>query len=184
MFVTEDARLLCSGGLTAAADVSLYLVEKLCGHEIAVQTAKALLLNLPRTSQAGYAMLPLSPPHNDDAVRAAELVLQSRFREDLSVEDVAAGVGMSSRTFLRRFKAATNRLPGEYLRAVRIETAKHLLESDRSSVQSIASAVGYDDVSFFRTLFKRNTGMTPADYRTRFASMSARHEEAHASAPA
>ena len=35
-------RLLCSGGVTAAADVSLYLVEKLCGHEIAMQTAKSM----------------------------------------------------------------------------------------------------------------------------------------------
>ncbi len=43
--LTEDQRVLCSGGVTAAADVSLYLVEKLCGHEVAVQTAKALLLS-------------------------------------------------------------------------------------------------------------------------------------------
>lgn len=178
MLVTEDARLLCSGGITASADVSLYLVEKLCGHEIAVQTAKALLLNLPRVSQSGYAMLPLSPPHNDDAVRVAEQNLQARYREDISVDEVAAKVGLAPRTFLRRFKAATNRLPGEYLRAVRIENAKYMLENDRNSVQTIASAVGYDDVSFFRTLFKRNTGMTPAEYRTRFANMGIRAEAA------
>src|SRR5215475_13409416 len=104
MFVTEDSRLLCSGGLAAAADVSLYLVEKLCGHEVAVQTAKALLLTMPRTHQSGYAMLPLSPPHNDDAVRGAEHVLQSRFREELSIDDLAQASAMSSRNFLRRFK--------------------------------------------------------------------------------
>ena len=178
MFVTEDARLLCSGGLTAAADVSLYLVEKLCGHEIAVQTAKALLLNMPRTSQAGYAMLPLSPPHNDDAVRAAEQILQSRYKEDVSVDNLASTVAMSSRTFLRRFKAATNRLPSDYLRCVRIEIAKAMLENDRSSVQAVANAVGYDDVSFFRTLFKRATGMTPAEYRTRFSAMNVRQHDA------
>lgn len=182
MFVTEDARLLCSGGLTAAADVSLYLVEKLCGHEIAVQTAKALLLNMPRTSQAGYAMLPLSPPHNDDAVRAAEQILQARYKDDVSVDDLASEVAMSSRTFLRRFKAATNRLPSDYLRCVRIEIAKAMLENDRSSVQAIANAVGYEDVSFFRTLFKRVTGMTPAEYRTRFCALNVRqHENADAS---
>lgn len=174
MLVTEDARLLCSGGITAAADVSLYLVEKLCGHEVAVQTAKALLLNLPRVSQAGYAMLPLSPPHNDIAVRAAEQALQTRYREDLSVDDVAASVGLAPRTFLRRFKAATTHLPSEYLRTVRIQNAKHMLENDRDPVQTIACAVGYDDVSFFRTLFKRKTGMTPAEYRTRFANAGIR----------
>jgi transcriptional regulator GlxA family with amidase domain len=148
MFVTEDSRLLCSGGVAAAADISLYLVEKLCGHEVAVQTAKSLLLNMPRTSQSGYAMLPLSPPHNDDAIRGVEHVLQARFREELSAEALAESAGMSPRNFLRRFKAATGRLPGAYLRAVRIESAKAMLERDRASVQSVASAVGYDDVSF------------------------------------
>src|SRR2546430_780387 len=41
MFVTEDSRVLCSGGVFASMDVSLYLVAKLCGHEVAVQCAKA-----------------------------------------------------------------------------------------------------------------------------------------------
>lgn len=177
MFVTEDARLLCSGGLTAAADVSLYLVEKLCGHEIAVQTAKALLLNMPRSNQSGYAMLPLSPPHNDDAVRGIEHMLQTKFRDDMSIDTLAEGAAMSPRTLLRRFKAATGRLPGAYLQAVRVEMAKAMLENDRASVQSIAGSVGYDDVSFFRTLFKRETGMTPADYRARFASRNVRAQE-------
>ena len=174
MLVTEDARLLCSGGLTAAADVSLYLVEKLCGHDVAVQTAKALLLSMPRASQSGYAMLPLSPPHNDDAIRGAEMTLQSRFIEDIGVENLAEGAAMSPRTFLRRFKAATGRLPGAYLQAVRVEMAKAMLERDRASVQSVANAVGYEDVSFFRSIFKRETGMTPAEYRTHFASMDVR----------
>lgn len=177
MFVTEDSRLLCSGGLTAAADVSLYLVEKLCGHDIAVQTAKSLLLNMPRASQSGYAMLPLSPPHNDDAVRGAEHALQARFREEVTIDELASCAGMSSRNFLRRFKAATGRLPGDYLRTVRVETAKAMLEGDRASVQSIASAVGYEDVSFFRTLFKRATGMTPAEYRAHFAAAAIRQHE-------
>ena len=177
MFVTEDARLLCSGGLTAAADVSLYLVEKLCGHEIAMQTAKALLLNMPRGNQSGYAMLPLSPPHNDDAVRGVEHVLQSQYRDDLCIDDLAGAVAMSPRTLLRRFKAATGRLPGAYLQAVRVEMAKAMLENDRASVQSIACAVGYEDVSFFRTLFKRETGMTPAEYRARFANQRVRQQE-------
>lgn len=178
-FVTEDSRLLCSGGLTAAADVSLYLVEKLCGHEIAVQTAKALLLTMPRTCQSGYAMLPLSPPHNDAQVRSVERVLQTRFRETIAMDSLAESVGVSPRTFQRRFKAATGRLPGAYLQAVRIETAKAMLERERCSIQNVANAVGYEDVAFFRALFKRDTGMTPADYRVRFASMNVRqHDDA------
>jgi transcriptional regulator GlxA family with amidase domain len=180
-FITEDARVLCSGGLTASADVSLYLVEKLCGHEVAVQTAKALLLNMPRTHQSGYAVLPLSPPHNDERIRAAEDYIQTRFREPMTSEAVAAHVAMSPRTFMRRFKAATSRLPGAYLQAVRIEAAKSMLERDDTAVQSIASAVGYDDVAHFRDLFKRATGMTPAEYRSRFAAAHVRQLD-HAAA--
>jgi transcriptional regulator GlxA family with amidase domain len=177
MFVTEDSRLLCSGGLTAAADVSLYLVEKLCGHEVAVQTAKALLLTMPRTHQSGYAVLPLSPPHADDRIRAAEAVLQERFRENHSTEALAVLACMSERAFLRRFKAATGRAPAAYLQAVRVEAAKVMLERDAKPVQAIAEAVGYQDASFFRSVFKRETGMTPADYRARFAAFSVREPQ-------
>jgi transcriptional regulator GlxA family with amidase domain len=177
LFVTEDNRLLCSGGVTAAADVSLYLVEKLCGHEVAVQTAKSLLLSMPRTHQSGYAVLPLSPAHDDDRIRAVESELKERYCEPLSNEYLAGRAGMSERTFLRRFKAATGRVPAAYLQAVRVETAKAMLERDSTPVQSIATAVGYLDVSFFRMVFKRLTGMTPAEYRARFAVHTVRQSE-------
>jgi len=52
-FVTEDDRLMCSGGVYASIDLSLYLVEKFCGHEIALQCAKALLVSMPRCRQSG-----------------------------------------------------------------------------------------------------------------------------------
>ncbi|MEJ0060082.1 MAG: helix-turn-helix domain-containing protein [Terricaulis sp.] len=54
----------------------------------------------------------------------------------MTVDDLAERFGMSSRTFLRRFKAATGRLPSSYQQAVRIETAKAMLERERASVQS------------------------------------------------
>lgn len=177
VFVTEDARLLCSGGLTAAADVSLYLVEKLCGHEVAVQTAKALLLTMPRTHQSGYAVLPFSPAHDDERVQRAERFIQANFREALTSDTIANHVAMSARTLMRRFKAATGRLPGAYLQVVRVETAKAILESDDAPIQKVASAVGYDDAAHFRELFKRSTGMTPAEYRAHFAELRVRQME-------
>jgi transcriptional regulator GlxA family with amidase domain len=176
-FVTEDSRLLCSGGVAAAADISLYLVEKLCGHEVAVQTAKALLLNMPRTHQSGYAVLPLSPPHSDERIARVEALMQRGFREGHSNEQLAACAGMSERTFLRRFKAATGRVPAAYMQAVRVEAAKAMLEHEDQPIQVVSEQVGYQDASFFRTLFKRATGMTPADYRARFAALSVREPE-------
>ncbi|MFT3723713.1 MAG: helix-turn-helix domain-containing protein [Hyphomonadaceae bacterium] len=175
--LTEDQRLLCSGGVTAAADVSLYLVEKLCGHEVAVQTAKALLLSMPRTHQSGYAVLPLSPAHTDEPIRRVQELIQARFTDPLSSEQMAELAGMSERTFLRRFKAATGQAPAAYLQAVRVEAAKSMLELETISVQSVSLKVGYEDVSFFRSIFKRATGMTPGEYRERFAKYTVRQPE-------
>src|SRR5262249_16265305 len=69
-------------------------------------------------------------------------------------------------------KAATGRAPEAYLQALRIEAAKAMLERDATPIQRISSAVGYDDVAFFRGLFKRVTGMTPGEYRAHFPPLS------------
>lgn len=174
LMVTEDTRLLCSGGVYAAIDISLYLVEKFCGHEVAMRCAKALLLPMPRVSQAGYAVLPVAQPHGDARIQAIEAHLQANFRDNLSSQDLAERAGMSVRTFVRHFKSATGRQPAAYLQALRMEAAKAMLEKDAMPIQAISSQVGYDDVAFFRALFKRSTGMTPAEYRAHFAPMSVR----------
>ena len=79
---------------------------------------------------------------------------------------------MGPRNFIRRFKAATGRLPGAYIQMLRVSAAKELLEHGAASIQAVCSKIGYEDIAFFRSLFKRHTGMTPAEYRTRFAQMS------------
>jgi transcriptional regulator GlxA family with amidase domain len=170
-FVTEDGGLLCSGGVYAAIDLSLYLVEKFCGHEVALQTAKSLLLGMPRTLQSGYAATPLSPPHTDDPIQRSEQYLRQHYGRAVSIDLLAAKVGMGPRNFIRRFKAATGRLPGAYLQLLRVQAAKDLLEHGATSIQRVCSRVGYEDVAHFRTIFKRHTGMTPAQYRERFAHL-------------
>lgn len=174
LFVTEDSRLVCSGGVSGAIDVSLYLVEKLCGHEVALQTAKSLLLPMPRIHQSGYAMLPVSQPHDDERIRAVEAFMQENFRNNLSTELLAIQAGLGARTFVRRFKAATGHMPAAYLQALRIQAAKAMLESGRDSIQTISLAIGYADLAFFRSLFRRSTGMTPGEYRGLFAAMNMR----------
>jgi transcriptional regulator GlxA family with amidase domain len=168
LFVTEDSRVICSGGLYASIDVSLYLVERLCGREIAVQCAKALLLPMPRMSQSGYAMTPVAKAHDDERIRRAESRIQANLDRETSVRDLARMAGLGERTFMRHFKAATGRSPSDYVQALRIEAAKVMLEGGLKPVQAVAHDVGYADLAFFRGLFKRATGMTPAEYRGQF----------------
>jgi transcriptional regulator GlxA family with amidase domain len=171
-FVTEDGAIFCSGGVYAAIDVSLYLVEKLCGREIALQCAKSLLVSMPRGRQSGYSVLPLSRPHSDERIRQAEARLQQRFDKAVSIDELAERLGMSPRNFIRRFKAATGRLPGAYVQMLRVSAAKELFEQGGLTVQAVCEQIGYEDVAFFRTLFKRHTGMTPSEYQQRFAQMT------------
>jgi transcriptional regulator GlxA family with amidase domain len=145
LMVTEDRGLYCGGGVHAAMDLSLYLVEKFCGHDVAMQTAKAFLIETPRAWQAGFAVVPLKTEHAP-----------------------ADHVGMSMRNFIRRFKSATGDSPLIYLQKLRVAAAKRLLENDHRTMQEISDAVGYQDVAFFRQLFERHTGVSPSAYREKF----------------
>ena len=168
LMVTEDHGFYCGGGVHAALDLSLYLVEKFCGHEVAMQTAKALLIDTPRAWQAGFAIVPLKTDHTDDSISSAQEWLHHNFHKDFPLDTPARRVGMSLRNFVRRFKQATGDSPLMYLQKLRIAAAKRLLESDHRTVQEISDAVGYQDVAFFRDLFQRHTGVSPSAYRERF----------------
>ena len=61
----------------------------------------------------------------------------------------------------------------EYVHEVRIDEARRVLESSSIAVEDVGFSVGYEDPTFFRRLFKRTTGMTPAAYRRKFAPMVA-----------
>ena len=167
-FVTEADNVFCGGGLYASIDLSLYLVERYCGHEVAVQTAKSLLLESPRIWQTTYAAQPPRSAHDDEPVQRAQKWLVSHFRESVDLDELATKVGMSPRNFARRFKAATSDAPLAYLHRLRIDAARHYLESAHRSVQEISHEIGYEDVAFFRHLFRRHTGASPREYRARF----------------
>src|ERR1700730_3848141 len=168
LMVTEDRGFYCGGGVHASLDLSLFLVEKFCGHDIAMQSAKALLIETPRAWQAGFAIVPLKTDHSDDTITRAQEWLHENFRKTFPLEAPAQRVGMSLRNFMRRFQQATGDSPLIYLQKLRIAAAKRLLEGDQRSMQEISDAVGYQDVAFFRNLFERHTGVSPSAYRQRF----------------
>lgn len=167
-FITESHNVFCSGGVYASIDLSLHLVERFGGHKMAMETAKSLLLETPRMWQAAYAGEAPAAAHDDVAIRRVQQHLFKNFRDEVTVDDLAAQAGMSARTFARRFRAATGDTPLAYLHRLRITAAKHLLESNEIGIHDVSVEVGYDDVAFFRRLFKRFTGVPPREYRIRF----------------
>jgi transcriptional regulator GlxA family with amidase domain len=168
LMVTEDGGFYTGGGVNASLDLSLYLVERFCGHDVAMQSAKALLIETPRAWQAGFAIVPLKTAHADDDISEAQEWLHQNFHKTFALEALAEHVNMSLRNFVRRFKEATGDSPLAYIQKLRVAAAKRLLESDHRTLQEISDAVGYQDAAFFRSLFQRHTGVSPSAYRRRF----------------
>lgn len=75
---------------------------------------------------------------------------------------------MSERTLIRRFKAATGAAPVAWLKTLRLDSARRLLEGGGARVEEVANRVGYRDASAFARLFREQVGMSRGAYRTRF----------------
>jgi transcriptional regulator GlxA family with amidase domain len=168
--ITDAGDVFCGGGINSAADLSLYLVERFGSRDLALECARALLIEMPRTWQVAFADIALRKDHSDESVRRAQDWLYVHFQQPVSVDAIATHVGMSPRNFIRRFKDATGHTPLSYIHSIRVTMAKRYLEDGQQTVQEVSQAVGYEDVTFFRGLFKRHTGVCPTEYRTRFGT--------------
>ncbi len=166
--VVEDGRLCSSGGANAGADLCLHLVRKFCGSESAYRCARALVLDPVRNSQAPYEVFHFDKNHGDREIAAVQHWLENNYHEEIGVISMARKAAMSRRTFERKFKNATGESPLSYLKKVRIESAKLMLETGSDTFEQITVRVGYGDPSSFRRAFQKNTGVTPAVYREKF----------------
>ncbi|MGW2225094.1 helix-turn-helix transcriptional regulator [Streptomyces formicae] len=92
---------------------------------------------------------------------------------DLDLGAVAAHAGYSRYHFVRVFKEVYAETPGQYLSRRRIERAQDMLRSADLSVTEICVLVGFSSVGTFSSTFKRRTGMTPSEYRSRHVGRGA-----------
>jgi transcriptional regulator GlxA family with amidase domain len=88
--------------------------------------------------------------------------------QKVSIEQLSAKFSIGRRNFDRRFIKATGNTPIEYLQRVKIESAKRALETTRKTINEVMYEVGYADVKAFREVFKKITGMSPMDYRSKY----------------
>ncbi|MEX2479766.1 MAG: helix-turn-helix domain-containing protein [Gammaproteobacteria bacterium] len=167
--VVEDQGLYSCCGASAAIDLTLYLVDRFCGHDVMVACAQWFLADLPRVRQQ------LPPPlagglaaGSGGVMAAVESWIMGHFHEAVNFESLAHEFGMSWRTFYRHFQDAFGDSPKVHLQKLRLNAARRLLETDAGSIDQIAARVGYTDPAFFRVLFKRHVGMTPSRYRDNF----------------
>ena len=115
LMVTEDHGFYCGGGVHAALDLSLYLVEQFCGHEVAMQSAKAMLIEMPRAWQAGFAIVPLKTEHSDDSISSAQEWLHQNFQQDLPARSPGPARRHEPAQFRPPLQASHRRQPADLL---------------------------------------------------------------------
>jgi transcriptional regulator GlxA family with amidase domain len=165
--LTEQNRILCSGAVTTSLNLAIRLVDKFAGAEIAAATAKMMLIDTNRVSQSSYANMP-EAPHSDELVTRAQRYMEKSLQQGFNLAELARHLAVSERTLNRRFKLALGEAPLHYLQSLRVDVAKRLLEMRGLNVDTVGQRVGYRDLSTFRRLFKRETGLSPREYQRRF----------------
>ncbi|MCW3122253.1 MAG: uncharacterized protein JWQ38_1745 [Flavipsychrobacter sp.] len=170
--IVDEGRVCTSGGALSFSSVIIYLVEKYVGADVAIHLSKLLVTELYKDPQNSYAIFSTQKTHSDEVVLQAQQFIEKQYHTELQVDELASQFAVSGRNFIRRFKKATGNTPLHYVQRVRIESAKKMLETNSAPVQNILFDVGYEDMSTFRKLFKKYTGLSPVDYRKKYTRLS------------
>lgn len=174
IFVQQNA-IWTSAGVTAGIDLALALVEADCGRQLAMDVAKELVVFMRR---------PGGQAQHSELLRAQ--TLDTALFDDLhawladhlhvtaiTVATMAERARMSPRHFARVYKQKIGRPPAKAVELLRIEAARRLLEHSKDKLDRIARKCGFTDEERMRISFQRALGVTPSDYRKRFAGAAA-----------
>ena len=162
-------------GLTAGIDLTLALVEADHGHGVAMAVAKRLVLFLRRSgNQAQFSSALQRQEAQPPKLRDISAFVLEHVDEALPVDRVAAAIGMSPRTLSRWCREHLDESPAEFVRRLRLEEARRLLEETSLPLKEVTARTGFGDGSTLWRAFTQRLGVTPAAYRQRFTSAPSR----------
>lgn len=166
--MTDELGLYTSGAAYSYLNLIVYVIEKYAGRELALFLSKVFAIDIHRKSQAQFIIFDGYKNHSDTFVLKAQKYIETNFTETLAVDELADRVALGRRNFERRFKMATGTSVIAYVQRVRIEAAKKQLEQNAHTIFEIMHNVGYSDNKSFREVFRKITGVTPAEYRNKY----------------
>ena len=165
----RDGSIYTSAGVTAGMDLALALVEEDHGRDVALATARALVMYLKRPGgQAQFSAQLAVQLAEHEPLRDLQAYILDHPEADLSVESLADRVSMSPRHFARVFLREVGATPARFVASVRIETARRLLEESSDSLEIICEKSGLGTLESMRRSFLRAVGVPPGQYRERF----------------
>jgi transcriptional regulator GlxA family with amidase domain len=165
----HDGSIVTGAGSAAGLDASLHLMREQFGARTATITARRMVV--PPHRDGGQAQFISHAVPDCDAETLGPLLqwIVENLAEDLSVETLARRNHMSARTFARRFRAETGTTPHSWVTRQRVQAAEELLERTDHSIDWVAEEVGFGNAATLRHHFGRVRGLSPQQYRRRFA---------------
>jgi len=149
-----------------SADLSAYVINDIRIESYRFKNINAMVLAFRNYFlQAVQSKLAEKDREESRPIRIARQFILQKYSEAITLEIVAAKVGLSPTYFSTVFKQSTGQGFTEYLTDVRINSAKNLLRSSSMNIQEISEAIGFTDSKYFRKLFKKVTGLRPSEYR-------------------
>jgi transcriptional regulator GlxA family with amidase domain len=167
----QDGDLFTSAGVTAGIDLSLFLVAKDHGPEVALNVAKRLVVFTQRSGgQSQFS--PFLTPHVEASspVAQAQQHVLANLRADLTITELAKASNMSERNFSRVFVRESKVTPAEFVERARVDAARVILESGNSPLKTVAYECGFRDAHHMRSVFKRRLGVSPQQFRVNFGA--------------
>jgi transcriptional regulator GlxA family with amidase domain len=168
----QDGRVWSSAGVSAGIDLALAMIEEDFGHSIALDIARRLVVFLKRPGGQSQFSTILAAQASDVEGRFSALHawIVENIASDLKVEKLAEVAGMTPRTFARAYASRTGMTPASGIEALRVETARLLLESRPvGGIVEVAKRAGFGDDERMRRAFIRHLGVSPSEYRKRFS---------------
>jgi transcriptional regulator GlxA family with amidase domain len=164
-----DGRVWTSGGVTAGIDLALALIEDDLGHEVAIATARQLVMFVKRPGGQSQYSTPLTL-QAAPGFAALHGWVAEHLDEDLTVERLAAVAGMSPRSFARKYVSEVGRTPAKAIELMRLEAACRALTDTRLPLKRIAADTGLGSEQNLRRVLRRQFSIGPLEYRQRFSA--------------
>ena len=163
--ITQADNIYCAASINSIADLMVHLIEKIYGAAIARKIESQFSPEIRRPfGQHAYSEAAANPHHDELIVNAQEW-LRDHHNETVNLCALAEQLGLSMRSFNRRFKQSVGITASEYLQQQRLNSARELLRTSNLTVHEVALAAGYQDSSYFCMRFKKLHGQTPLSYR-------------------
>lgn len=166
--ITDEKGIYTNGGAYSFLNLVIYLVEKYFDRPTAIFCSKTFQVEMDRQSQSAFTIFTGQRSHSDEIIQKAQAYIESHIDEKISVEHLSSKFAVGRRNFDRRFIKATGNTPVEYSQRVKIESAKKAFETSRKTINEVMYETGYSDVKAFREVFRKITGMSPLEYRSRY----------------